>query len=137
MAKRKEKDKSERHIISNAINKLATNTQKLLNLSYMNNYYNTTDNSRDLDNIHTGINNAINNIIQTNKSNHGMSSLSVLYNNIINDEKDINNGLKKIFENDSSIENLLNIYILKINILKIRMMKLIQYVCICLNLKKH
>ena len=110
MAKKKEKDKSERHIINNAINKLATNTQKLLNLSYMNNYYNTTDNSKDLDNIHTGINNAINNIIQTNKSNHGMSSLSVLYNNIMNNEKDINNGLKKIFENDSTIENLLNIY---------------------------
>lgn len=111
MAKRKDKNEiKERHTSNNIINKLATNVQKLLNISYMNNYYNSTQNRDDLDKVHSGIVTAMNNIISNNNDSHGLSTLTVLYNKITTDEKELSSGLKKIFEDDNNLENLISIY---------------------------
>ena len=109
MAKKKD-DNQEKHVSNNVINKLASNIQNLLNRSYMSNYFNSTINRDELNDLHTGLTNAINSIVQRNTDDSGLSSLTILYNNIRKDEKDIEGGLKKIFENDANIENLINVY---------------------------
>ena len=113
MAKKQEEKKSKTKS-NNIINRLANNIQNLLNFSYMNNYYNSTDSRKDLQDTANGINNALNNIIQQNTNTTGMSSLSTLYSSISTavkkDEKQLEGKVKELFEDDANIDSLLNVY---------------------------
>lgn len=96
------------------INKIANNIQKLLNFSYMNTHYNNTGDRDSANKTINGINGAINDILQSNVSSTGVSSLATLYSTISasidKDHETIEKNIKALFEKDSNVENLISIY---------------------------
>ena len=99
------------------INKIANNIQKLLDKYGIKDIDEAISITGDRDSANktiNGINSAINDILQSNVSSTGVSSLATLYSTISasidKDHETIEKNIKALFEKDSNVENLISIY---------------------------
>ena len=94
------------------INKLERNVQDSLDKLYGDIHANTPEISRINDYLRTRMHRAIDNLINYNNSNVGISNISSLYtrlNHLQNDQSTIR-SIIKTFENDSTMNNVMSLY---------------------------
>ena len=105
--------KTEPAVVSTkAIETIAKNVQSSMDSLYTDTYGNEPVVSRSIDYMRNKMHSAIDNIVNNNISNTGMSNISSLYNRVHNvqNDKTVIKSIMNTFENDSIMENTMALY---------------------------
>ena len=106
------KDDKKQYKIPNPINKLAKFVQDNMDSLYQRTYFNQPTNKKDLYNIKTNVDDAINKIISNNIDNTGIPNISSLYRRVDDAQKDKStiNKVSEIFNDEKLMNNIMTTY---------------------------